>query len=250
MIQEYQRPNNLQEALKLLNRISPRSIPLGGGSGISRMTFTEPIAVIDLQNLMLDQMEKREARVSIGSTAKLQSIADWDGVPTFLREAILKDANANLRNVATLGGSLIRLTGKSRMACVLLAADCHLMWEPGGMDISLGDWIALGKTSTRYRLMTGIYFDNPQSVTMEEVTQTPGGIPLVSVCMARWKTGRIRIVVSEASRMPDLLCDGKGIENVKNAINARSHISSKYTSSIYQKTTISTLIQRLIDQEK
>lgn len=250
MIQEYHRPDSLEDALRLLSRTAPKSIPLGGGSGISQTKFTQPIAVIDLQNIKLNQMDRRGSIVAIGSTARLQSIVEWDGTPAFLREAVLNDTNANQRNVATIGGSLIRLTGKSRIASVLLAADCRLVWEPGGLDISLGDWIAVGRTSSQFRLMTSVYFDNPQSVQLEAASQTPGGFPLVSACMAKWKSGRVRLVTAEASSLPELLCDGKGIENIKNAINARSHtLSSKYSSSCYQEEVISTLIQRLIEPE-
>ncbi len=209
-----------------------------------------PVAVIDLQNLNLNRMEIKGARVSIGATAKLNSIVKWDETPDFLREAILKDANANLRNAATLGGSLIRLTGKSRLGIVLLAVDSRLTWEPGGMEISLGDWFAVGRASNQYRLMTGVHFDIPQTVSLESVAQTPGGFPLISVCMAKWASGRVRLISGEAGSMPEILCDGKGIENIQQVINARSHISNKYSSSTYQKAAIGTLIQRLVDEEK
>lgn len=249
MIQEYHRPDNLEAALVLLNRKAPKTIPLGGGNAVSKTHFAEPVAVVDLQNLNLNNMEKKGTRVVLGATAKLQSVVDWDGTPEFLREAILKDANANLRNTATIGGSLIRSTGKSRMATVLLAVDCQMQWEPGGAVISFGEWLAIGRKSNAQKLMTAIYFDEPQKVVLESVAQTPAGFPLLAVCVSMWTSGRTRLVVAEASGMPECLCDGKGFEKIEEVINARSHIPSKYTSSLYQDEILKVLTKRIINQE-
>ena len=55
MILEYHRPDTLEEALDLLQRPTPFTVPLGGGSVLSHKTEL-PLDVVDLQNLGLDMV--------------------------------------------------------------------------------------------------------------------------------------------------------------------------------------------------
>jgi len=250
VIQAYYRPKSLDEALRLLDQKSPRAIPLGGGTGISNQGIDEPIVVVDLQDLNLNRLEKRAGRLEIGATTKLQSLADWNQTPQFLRDAILKDANANQRNMATVGGTLIRITGKSRIGIVMLAVDCQLTWEPGGVVVSLGNWLAAQRTLEQLKLITSVHFAMPDKVSLEEVTQAPGGFPIISVCLAEWSSGRKRLVVADAGSLPKCILDGKGDENFLNAINAHSHYTNKCFSSRYLKEMLQTLTLRITGQEK
>ena len=56
MIIDYSRPKSIKEAVDLLARKDPKSIPLAGGSVISKYKG-DPVAVIDLQDLGLDKID-------------------------------------------------------------------------------------------------------------------------------------------------------------------------------------------------
>jgi CO/xanthine dehydrogenase FAD-binding subunit len=65
MILEYHRPQALDQALALLSRETPRTIPLGGGTVISQMAGPG-VAVVDLQSLGLNTLEALSTPQSAG----------------------------------------------------------------------------------------------------------------------------------------------------------------------------------------
>ncbi len=68
----YHRPESLEEALALLNRGSPRSVVLGGGTIINARESEEPFEVVDLQSVGLDAIRPR---------APQSRSVPWSGFP-------------------------------------------------------------------------------------------------------------------------------------------------------------------------
>ena len=58
MITIYHRPQTLEEALRLISRPSPRTVPLGGGTLLSHGA-TEALEVVDLQALGLASLTRQ-----------------------------------------------------------------------------------------------------------------------------------------------------------------------------------------------
>ena len=88
MIQEYYRPETLKEALALLSRDAPKTVPLGGGT-VLNTPGEQPPAVVDLQALGWDGIEQKGREISIGATATLQQLLETGGIQPALAEAIL-----------------------------------------------------------------------------------------------------------------------------------------------------------------
>ena len=104
MITAYHRPKTLDEALTLLAH--PNRTPLGGGTLLSRAT-TDSVEAIDLQSLNLNTIEKQGNNLRIGATVTLQELLISELCPDALRTALQLEAPLNLRNAATVAGTLV-----------------------------------------------------------------------------------------------------------------------------------------------
>src|SRR5688500_10821670 len=110
MITTYHRPTTLEEALNLLTQ--PNTVPLGGGTLLSR-PGADPISVVDLQNLGLDAIAQKGNDLEIGATCTLQSLLESKECPPALKTAIKLEAPINIRNSATVAGTLVASDGRS-----------------------------------------------------------------------------------------------------------------------------------------
>jgi len=125
---EFFRPKTLAEALELLER----GVPLAGGAALTPRRGEKP-AVIDLRELGLDNLEIQASTILIGAGLNLHKMVDAVHIlPVALREVFIKEAGWNLRNMATLGGTIMSSDGRSPLLTVLLALGAKAVIEPGG----------------------------------------------------------------------------------------------------------------------
>ncbi len=75
MITAYHRPESIDEALRLIGRSSPRTVPLGGGTLLSHAA-SGTLEVVDLQALGLGNIAKRGNILNVGATATLQALLE------------------------------------------------------------------------------------------------------------------------------------------------------------------------------
>jgi len=162
MIVEYHRPKDKNEALELIGRSNPPTLPLGGGTLLARPS-NEEFAVVDLQDLGLNQINTSQNSLSIGATVTLQSLLDFLldlELEVFkgkfnLEKAIQHEAAFNLRQVASIGGTIVSAGGRSPFVTSLLALDAVLkVIKTGGEveKINLGDMFPLWNKSSKGRL--------------------------------------------------------------------------------------------------
>ncbi len=123
MITAYHRPKTLDEALALLAQ--PNRTPLGGGTLLSKAT-TDAVEAVDLQSLSLDTIEKQGNSLKIGATVTLQALLISELCPDALKSALKLEAPLNLRNAATVAGTLVSCDGRSTFISVLLASDAKM----------------------------------------------------------------------------------------------------------------------------
>ena len=131
MITAYHRPKTLDEALTLLAQ--PNMVPLGGGTLLAHPTpfgsaqdKADPVEAVDLQALGLNTVKKRGNNLEIGATVTLQQLLESQHCPEALRAALKLEAPLNLRNAATVAGTLVACDGRSTFAATLLALDVKL----------------------------------------------------------------------------------------------------------------------------
>jgi len=144
---ELHRPTELAEALRLLARARPHTVPLGGGTTLAGGPGPGVEALVDLSALGLDGVGVEGSDLVLGATTTLQALSDdplvrrlWWGV---LATAARVSASHLLRNAATLGGTLA--TGpaaRADLGVVLLALEARVRaLGPDGQE----RWLAMAE---------------------------------------------------------------------------------------------------------
>jgi CO/xanthine dehydrogenase FAD-binding subunit len=216
MIREIHRPESIEEALVLLGRSEPRTLPLGGGTFLSQVgQGGEPLALVDLQRLGLNQIAREGGILHVGATVTLEQLATSADLPeeiaVALRASLTAEAGLNLRQMATVAGSLVGCDGRSPFVTALLALDPRLVWAAAEDSEGLGDYLALRhatQNGTPIRLLTEIRISLNASLRFDSVARTPLDRPIVCAAVSRWKSGRTRVALGGFGKAPILAMDG------------------------------------------
>jgi CO/xanthine dehydrogenase FAD-binding subunit len=247
MITEYHRPATLEAALKLLRRKTPVTRPLGGGT-ILAATTAESVAVVDLQALKLNKISLRGKTLHIGATATLQTLLETAGIQPALSAAINHEATYNLRQVATVAGTLVAAGGRSPFAAVLLALDAQLELQPKDESIGYGELLALRADKLRGKLITRISISTAAKLSYQYVARTPADLPILCIALAQWPSGRTRLAVGGFGASLVLALDGRDSSGMPEALeNALTNASDEWASAEYRLAAGKALLQRAID---
>jgi CO/xanthine dehydrogenase FAD-binding subunit len=255
MIVAYHHPTSLEEALALLARKQPRTVPLAGGSALNRPS-PEQLAAVDLQELGLSQVDASGKLLKIGATTTLQTLlSHLDRIPA-LKEVVLREANYNLRQVASLAGTLVAADGRSPLATAFLALDATLELLPGQdpehptqdpEEIALGDLLPLRSERLPGRLITQISIPLNVELAYEYVARTPADLPLVCVAVVVWPSGRTRLALGGYGKAPALAFDGSEGEGVETAArSAYSQAQDAWATAEYRREVAAVLAGRCL----
>ncbi len=248
MIVEYHRPETLQAALELLARSDPRTFPLGGGSALNKPS-PEPIAVVDLQALGLDSIQPSGQRLVLGATVTLQGMLDAPAVAAELKPVIRYEATHNLRQVATLAGTLVASDGRSPLATSFLALDASLTLLPGEEPLALGDLLPMRTQLLPGRLISQVTLPVNARLAFHAVARTPADLPQVCVAAARWPSGRTRLAVGGYGSAPLLAFDGPDDSGAETAAaQAYSQAADQWASAEYRSEAAEVLARRSLAQ--
>lgn len=246
MIIEYHRPGTLQEALDLLRRAEPTSLPLAGGSVLNQPDGRR-VAAVDLQALGLNTLERRGNTLELGATLTLQALLEAESNWPALKAVILHEATHNLRQVATVAGTLVAADGRSPFATALLALDALLTLQPGDEIASLGDLLPVRGERLPHRLITQVAIPANVRLAYEYVARTPADRPIVCVAAAQWSSGRTRLAVGGFGPAPRLALDGTESEGAGLAArSACSQAQDAWASAEYRQEVAQVLAQRCI----
>jgi CO/xanthine dehydrogenase FAD-binding subunit len=253
MIVEYHRPKTIEHALALLSRSGMRCLPMGGGSGIERSTL-EPIAVVDLQDLGLNTLRARGNALDLGATVTLQALLDYPHLQTALLQAIRHEANYNLRQVATVAGTLVVADGRSPFTTAMLALDARLTLRTGNDQskeekIGLGDLLPIRKEKLPGKLITHITIPHTIRLAYTHVARTPADRPIVCAAVAAWPSDRTRVALGGFGAAPLLAMDGPGAEGAEIAAqNAYSQAGDEWATAEYRQEVAGVLVRRCVEE--
>jgi CO/xanthine dehydrogenase FAD-binding subunit len=244
MITAYHRPKTLDEALTLLTQ--PNRTPLGGGTLLSKSTI-DSVEAVDLQALSLDSIKKSGNNLEIGATVTLQQLLASDHCPDALKAALKLEAPLNLRNAATAAGTLVSCDGRSTFSTVILALDAKLDIRRSADEsqvLNIGEFLPLRPRG----LITSITIPLNVKLAFEYVSRTPADKPIVCAALARWNSGRTRLVLGGYGKSPLLAMDGTEAEGIETAArNAFYEATDEYASAEYRMDIAATLAKRCLE---
>lgn len=246
MITTYHRPKTLDEALTLLKQ--PNTVPLGGGTLLSHGT-TDSVSAVDLQLLKLDALRVNGNELQIGATCTLQSLLESEHCPSALKMAIKLEAPINIRNTATVAGSIVASDGRSTFTTMLLASDSRLEIR----DLKQSQVSSLSEyLLTRPKgLITSITIPLNIKTAFEFVSKTPTDTPIVCAAVSQWNSGRTRLTLGGYGKIPVLAMDGTedgGIETA--AKNAYHEATDEWASAEYRIEMAAVLSKRCLESIK
>jgi len=245
MIIEYHRPKTLDEATQLLSK--PDTRPLGGGTVLNRPS-PERFAVVDLQALGLNKIHKSGNRLEIGATATLQSLLDSTHILSALQETIRLETTFNLRQMATVAGTLVACDGRSTFTTAMLALDAKVTVISEQLSvISLGDLLPLCTELLRGKFITKIVIPLNVKLAFETVARTPADKPIVCAALAQWPSGRTRLVLGGWGKSPLLALDGNEPGGAEEAArNAFAESGDEWASAEYRSEVTAVLTRRCV----
>lgn len=248
MITTYHRPKSMDEALTLLS--NPNILPLGGGTLLSHTSITDRMEVVDLQSLGLDSINKKGNELEIGATATLQQLFESEGCPDALKSALKLETPLNLRNSASIAGTLVSCDGRSTFAVVMLAMDAKISVvskQTSDETLNIGDLLPLRK-QIRGKLITKIIIPLNVKLAFEYVSRTPADKPIVCAALAQWNSGRTRLAVGGYGASPMLAMDGTESEGLETAArNAFHEATDEWGSAEYRMDIAATLAKRCLE---
>jgi CO/xanthine dehydrogenase FAD-binding subunit len=231
----------MDEALALLNQ--PNTLPLGGGTLLSKPTI-DSVSVVDLQALGLDSLRVNGNDLQIGATCTLQAIYDSEQCPAALKTALKLEAPLNIRNSATVAGTLVSSDGRSPFAAALLAMDAKVTVVSNQTSvISAGEYLL----SKPKGLITQIAIPLNVKFAFEYVSKTLLDKPMVSASVAQWNSGRTRLVLGGYGKTPMLAMDGTEADGIESAAkNAYHEAQDEWASAEYRMDVAATLARRCL----
>jgi CO/xanthine dehydrogenase FAD-binding subunit len=253
MILEYHRPSTIEDVMTLLARTDPPTIPLGGGTALNRFS-TRPVAVVDLQSVGLNTVQRQGNTLEMGAMLTLQNLADtleYEKLEnlTGLKQAIAHEATYNLRQVGTVAGTLVMAGGRSPFATAMLALDASLKLQPGDEQTGLGDLLPLRLGRLSHRLITMVTIPLNARLAYEYVARSPADLPIVCVAVTVWPSGRTRLALGGFGSSPVLAFDGTEAAGVDIAARAAySQAGDEWASSEYRQEVAGVLARRCADQ--
>jgi CO/xanthine dehydrogenase FAD-binding subunit len=251
MIVEYHRPSELSEALNLLARKDPLTIPIGGGSVFKR-DGDQRLAVVDLQSLGLNRFQVQGNTLNLGAALTLQRLLDELDMRKLsgmsgLSAATRHEAAYNLRQVGSVAGTLVAANGRSPFTTAMLALDAVLTLEPGSDLLRLGDLLPLRSEKLHHRLITQVSLASNVRMAYEYVARSPADRPIVCAAAAVWPSGRTRVALGGYGTAPILVFDGTEAAGAELAArSAYSQAGDDWGSAEYRQEMAGVLTNRAV----
>ncbi len=134
ILTHYHRPTEMDEALALLARTDVHLVPLAGGTALIPALETRELreveGVVDLSRLGLEAIQADGDGIRIGAMVRLTDLMEHPTTGTLadglLRRTAACEGPINLRNMATVGGTVVTAHPDSELYAAFLALDAQV----------------------------------------------------------------------------------------------------------------------------
>lgn len=181
----YARPDTAEEAYELLRKGRMNRV-LGGGVWL-RLQDRRISTMIDLSNLGLNQIEETPDSFVIGAVVTLHElerhVAFNEATGNVFRDAVQDVVGVQMRNCATVGGSVFGRFGFSDVLTSLLALDTEVELVGAGI-VSLATFASM--PYERDILTHVIVHKHDYAANFQALRNSATDFPVLNVCAAAW----------------------------------------------------------------
>jgi CO/xanthine dehydrogenase FAD-binding subunit len=243
----------MEEAMALLEQ----GVPLAGGTGLTPRRHRLE-AVVDLQDLGMGALERKGDWLEVGAGCTLQQIVEADAlVPLELAAACRAEAAWNLRNMATLGGSVVAGDGRSPLLAAVLALEAEVHGMPRDEWKPIDAYLDSRGQESGHRLLTAFRWHAGASLRSAQVGRSPMDRPWIVATIGRTVEGGWRVVLGGHGTRPirvpsaeEALAQGDVNGAVRRAEEAYSAAGDVWASAEYRSQVAGVLLRRLAAEDK
>ena len=192
-IREYKKAESLEEAWQLNQKKNNRVL---GGMIWLKMENISVGTAIDLSGLELDTIEETDEGFSVGAMVTLRQLEEHAGLAAYthgaVKEALRHIVGVQLRNLATVGGSIYSRFGFSDVLTLFLAMDCSVELYKGGI-VPLREYAE--RPYDRDILVRLIVKKEAAGYYYQSVRNSQTDIPVLTCAAARLANGSYRIAI-------------------------------------------------------
>jgi aerobic carbon-monoxide dehydrogenase medium subunit len=250
----YARAADVEHALELLGE--PDAKALAGGQSlipVMKLRIARPSLVVDISRLELRGVEERDGALHVGPLTTWTELAASDAFDRPALAAILECArgigDVQVRNLGTIGGSLVHCDPASDMPAVLLTlgATVHVRSAAGNRELSVSD-LLIGPFTTSlepHELVTDISVPVPSrgsGSAYVSVEHPASGFALAGAA-ALVGEGGDAVALTGVGATPFLLPEG----DVGAAIAAAEIFGDRFASEEYRRELATVLATRALD---
>ena len=253
-IREYKKAESLEEAWQLNQKKQNRVL---GGMIWLKMENINVGTAIDLSGLLLDTIEETEESFAIGAMVTLRQLELHEGLAAYtegaVRESVRHIVGVQLRNLATVGGSLYSRFGFSDVLTIFLALNASVELYKGGV-VPLSEYAQ--RPYDRDILVRVLVPKEHARFCYQSVRNSQTDFPVLTCAAAKTAEGyRFAIgarpgkavrfdLTPNAAETPELLADRFAAE-VRAAIQTESNLRG---SAEYRNHLAGVLVKRAVRQ--
>lgn len=213
-LEEYHRPTTLNVALYLLSRSTVHTVPLAGGTWLIPSGSPTVRAVVDLCALNLAGADWLGRPLRLGAMTTLQALVTDPEALLFsngiLAEAARLCATRNIRNVATIGGTVMSGGPTCDLLVALLALDARVTARTTSCrDIPLEEFLGAPNDFLRSGIITNLSLPvsaEPKGAALVRVARTPVDAAIVNAAATVVPDGpvckSVRIAIGGVHALP------------------------------------------------
>ncbi len=230
-VKSYHRPESVEEVLQLWQR--PSTMLLAGGTQLIA-NLAEPVEVIDLQAVELNQIEVEMDTITIGAMVRLQEMVEHDEIPELVRQMTLREGANTFRHMGTVGGVVATADPESELYATLLVHEATVTTQSssGEVRVPLAEFVAEGGV-----LITTVTIQRHGQTASDRVARTPADRPIVAVVGRRVGDGVLLAACGVAKR--PLLIEADEIDQLNPPADFRG-------SSGYRREMTAVLVGRVL----
>jgi carbon-monoxide dehydrogenase medium subunit len=249
----YERASDVEHALELLGE--PDSKAMAGGQSlipVMKLRIARPSLVVDISRLELRGVEEREGALHIGPLTTWNELIDADELTRPGLEAIAECARGigdlQVRNLGTIGGSVVHADPASDMPAVLLALETKLRIRTPGdeRELALGD-LLVGPFTTSLapqELVTDLVVPLPSpgsGSAYASVEHPASGFALAGAAALAGPAGE-RVALTGAGATPFVLPDG----DLRETVSEAEVFGDRFASAEYRRELAVVLAERAV----